>query len=100
MATSPCARHLVGQVERREQRRRLDGQAVCSRDQDLGSARVGQGKTGGREAFAALGGQRVDRDKLTNVLGFAFPTIALLPGADKDLPARFGLPKMPPNTSP
>jgi hypothetical protein len=34
-----------------------------------------------------MGGQGGDPNKLTKVLGFVFPTIALLPGADKDLPA-------------
>jgi hypothetical protein len=40
-----------------------------------------------------LGGQGVDRNKLTKVLGFVFPTVALLSGADKDLPAGFGFAK-------
>jgi hypothetical protein len=40
-----------------------------------------------------LGGQGVDRNKLTKVLGFVFPTIALLPGTDEDLPPGCGLAK-------
>jgi hypothetical protein len=48
---------------------------------------------GRRDDSPALIGQGVDWNKLTEVLGSGFPTIPLLPGADKDLPARFGFAK-------
>src|SRR5208282_3711026 len=45
---------------------------------------------GRRDDSPALIGQGVDRNKLTKVLGSGFPTIPLLPGADKDLPTGSG----------
>jgi hypothetical protein len=87
-------------MKRLEQWRGLSGQAVCRRDRNQGAARFGQGKTGRGDACAPLGGQGVYRNKLAKVLVLVFPSIALLPCADKDLPAGFGLAKCPPNTSP
>ena len=79
-----------GPVARQAHRRGRGGQAVRSRNRDEGSARYGEGKTDRRDACTTVGGHVVDRDKLTNVPGFVFPTIALLSGADKDPPAGFG----------
>jgi hypothetical protein len=89
----PCARLPHGPVAGLDHRQGQRGQAVSKAERQEGSARSGQGKTGIRDGGPTLGGQGVDRNKLAKVVGFAFPTIALLPSTDKDLPAGFGVAK-------
>ena len=85
MVASPCARALHKPLAGRAP----GGQPVGNRDRDLGSTWFGQEECDRWVGRPVLGGQGIDRDKLAKVCGLAFPTIALLPSADKQLAAGF-----------